>query len=283
MSMSAQAEQQLRDQLGHWDAVAEGWGRWLEWTERNFSPLTTWLAGACALRDGMRLLDVCCGAGYPALELARRVAPHGRVMATDLSPAMVRVAAQHAHATGVGNITFGAMGAEHLELEDDAFDTVTNAYGLMFCPEPPAAIAEAHRVLARGGTLALVTWDEPQKSPFMTTIRGAAERALALKTPPADGPGPFRFSSPAALRTLLESAGFSDVRVESLPMTFELASALEYLQLFTDYAWKAKVEALSSEAREEFRRAVEEAARPHAAPDGRLRLVATSLCTVGRK
>jgi len=50
-----------------------------------------------------------------------------------------------------------------------------------------------------------------------------------------------RVPNPKALELLLGEAGFSDVRVESVAMTLELASAAEYLQIFSDVAWKARV------------------------------------------
>ena len=79
-------------QRKHWDAVADGWAAWFDWTERNFAPLTEWLRDAAPWRAGSRVLDVACGAGYPALAAARAVQPGGRVVATDLSRQMIDVA-----------------------------------------------------------------------------------------------------------------------------------------------------------------------------------------------
>jgi hypothetical protein len=82
---------------------------------------------------------------------------------------------------------------------------------------------------------------------------------------------------------LLREAGFWDTRVESLPATFELASADEYFRVFRDVAWKARVASLSDADLARFREAVDEVARPYTdETTGRLRLVATSLCASGR-
>ena len=80
---------------------------------------------------------------------------------------------------------------------------------------------------------------------------------------------------PTQLESLLRDAGFSDVRVESISMTLELASAADYLQVFSDVAWKARVAALSEAdlagLKEEITRAVE----PYLdKTSGRLRLAA---------
>ena len=65
-------------------------------------------------------------------------------------------------------------------------------------------------------------------------------------------------------------------------MTLELASAAEYLQVFSDVAWKARVASLPDDRLARFREAIAEAARPYVV-DGRLKLVATSLCASGRR
>jgi len=278
----AQASAELKSQQrSHWDGVARGWGDWLDWTERNFAPVTSWLRTATAWTDATSLLDVACGAGYPVLSAAAEMRD-GRVSATDLSPEMIEVASRQARARGLGHIAFREMDSERLIFEDGLFQVVTHAYGLMFCSDPARATAEAYRVLAPGGRFGLVVWDEPSKSPFFTVIRGPAERALALQPPDPEAPGPFRLASAHHLRALLEGAGFTRVRVESVPATFECSSVEEYCQIFTDFAWKSKMATLTDEQRSQFHKAVGEAARSFL--DGaRLRLQATTLCASGCK
>jgi ubiquinone/menaquinone biosynthesis C-methylase UbiE len=66
------------------------------------------------LEPGMRVLDLACGTGDPALEIARRVGPHGRVTATDLSPQMLDECRKHASAAGIANMNFAVVDAENL-------------------------------------------------------------------------------------------------------------------------------------------------------------------------
>jgi enediyne biosynthesis protein CalE5 len=280
-SESSAAERVKAQQLKHWNDVAAGWAGWLEWTERNFVPVTDWLCDATVWRRGSHVLDVACGAGYPALVGAAAVQPDGRIVATDISPQMVMATRRRATALGLHNIEVVEMDAEHLRFGDNVFDAVTNAYGLMFCPDLARALSEAHRVLKPGGRAAFVTWDDRAKSPFFDTMLPIAAKFLSLAPPNLDAPGPFRLSAPSALESLLSRSGFKDVRVESRPMRIDCGSAAEYCQLFSDIAWKARIASLTEAAAAQFRESVADATRPYLEGD-RLRLVATSLCVTAR-
>jgi ubiquinone/menaquinone biosynthesis C-methylase UbiE len=267
-------------QTKHWDAVAAGWETWLDWTERNFAPVTRCLRDAAGWRPGARVLDVACGAGYPALAAARDVRPGGTVVGIDLSAGMVAAAARSAAAAGLDNVQFLEMDAEALRFADASFDAATNAYGLMFCPDLPRTLAEAHRVLKPGGHFAIAVWDEPSKSPFFSLIQGLAAARLSLAMPTSGAPGPFRLASAPALASQLTNAGFSAVRVDCCPAIFELASVDEYFQLFSDVAWKKRLQALPVEDVSRLRRDLAEAAQPFIV-GGCLRLPAATLCASG--
>ena len=269
-------------QVKHWDNVAGGWAAWLEWTERYFSPISEWFIEHAGWRPGVRALDVACGAGYPTFVGASRVSPGGMQVGIDISPRMIAAASERARSTGVHNVEFVEMDAEDLLFEEACFDAVTNAYGLMFCPDPARAVSETHRVLKSGGRLAIATWDEPVRSPFFTVMTSAAAPILALAVPEQDAPSPFRLASAARLEAMLLAAGFSAVHVESRSTVLEFTSVAQYCQIFTDVAWKSRIAALSDAEYEGFQDAVGYAARPFM-NDGRVVLAATSLCACGRK
>lgn len=267
-------------QKKHWNAVAGGWGTWLDWTSRNFQPIADWLGHAAPWQPGARVLDVACGSGFPALAAAAAVRPGGSVVAIDISPEMLAVAAARAQRGALDNVEFLEMDAERLKFSDGEFDAVSNAYGLMFSPDLPRAIAEARRVLRSQGRFLAVTWDEPARNPFFSVITSVAAPFLSIQLPAAGAPGPFRLSSVTEVESLLREAGFSGVRVDRVPMILELASADEYLQVFTDVAWKARVAALSDRDLVRLREAITEAVQPHLV-GGRVRLAASSLCAAG--
>ena len=269
-------------QKKHWNAVAGGWESWLDWTSRNFQPIADWLGHAAPWRPGTRVLDVACGSGFPALAAAAAVRPGGSVIAIDISPEMLAVAAARAPRDALDNIQFVEMDADRLMFSDGEFDAVTNAYGLMFSADLPRALAEARRVLKSTGRFLAVTWDEPLRNPFFSVITSVAAPFLSIQLPAAGAPGPFRLASATELESLLREAGFADVRVDRVPMTLELASADEYLQVFSDLAWKARVAALSDGDLARLREAIREAVQPHLV-GGRVRLLASSLCAAGSR
>lgn len=195
---------------------------------------------------------------------------------------MIDVAAERGRAAGLDNIEFVQRDGEDLQFDSQSYDAVTNAYGLMFCPDPPRALAEAHRVLIPDGRIALVTWDLPSQSAFFTVIRDVAAKFFVLREPAPDEPNPFRLASADMLRSMLEESGFSSVHIDRLTMTFECDSALDYCQIFKDYGWKSKIDALSSDDNAHFHQTVTEAMRPYEG-GGRLRLAATSWCVCAQK
>jgi ubiquinone/menaquinone biosynthesis C-methylase UbiE len=112
------------------------------------------------MTNGERVLDVACGTGLVAFEAARLVGAAGRVTGVDLSGKMVAAAQRRAADLGVANATFQRMDAQKLEFPDASFDVVVCALGLMYVPEPVAALSEMRRILRPGGRMIVAVWGE---------------------------------------------------------------------------------------------------------------------------
>ena len=270
-------------QTKHWNDVAPGWAARAEWTERNFAPLTAWLRAAGCWRAGSRVLDLACGSGYPAIAAALAVGPAGRVVAADISSEMLEAAASRARTMGLVNIEFVDQDAEALRFEADSFDAVTDTYGLMFCFDLARAMREMHRVVRPGGSAAIVVWDDVRNNPYFEVIFAAAGPLLGLAPPVPGAPGPFRLASANAIAALMHEAGFADVAIEHLPMTFVCDSVDDYIQMFSDFAFKSRMARLTGTDRARLRAAVTDLARPYVDERGGVRLLTTSLCAIGRR
>jgi len=271
-------------QRAQWRDAADAWDRYFEWYSRAFAPVMTWCADAIAAAPGMHVLDVAAGSGQPALAIAPRVQPSGTILGIDFSPEMVAVAERRARQAGASNVSFGTMDAEQLELPDASFDAVTCACGLIFFPDAHRALAEMRRVLKPGGRIAIVVWDQPLKSPFVTVGGGAVSRFHAPTPPNPNSPGAFRFAKPGVLERVLHDAGFGDVTIASVPMPIEFESTQEYWEMFTECAAgiKTKISMLSNEDQLKLRGLMDELAAPHIV-NGRLRLESMPLCAAARR
>lgn len=106
------------------------------------------------LRPGMRLLDCGHGPGSITIGLALAVAP-GETVGIDILPENVQLATSNAAAAGSTNLNFLRGDIFDLPFEDASFDAVFIHAVLQHLHDPAAAVAEAYRVLAPGGLIAI--------------------------------------------------------------------------------------------------------------------------------
>lgn len=103
--------------------------------------------GLLDLRPGERLVIIGCGTGADLPYVPEGV----RVLATDLTPAMLRQAQTHARP----GIDFRVMDGMALDLPDGSFDAAILHMVLEVIPDPARCLREAARVLRPGGRLAV--------------------------------------------------------------------------------------------------------------------------------
>ncbi len=84
-----------------WESAAPGWAKWEHVLADAFFHATDVLIDMARVRPGMRVLDLACGAGSQSIQVAKRVGPHGSVVATDISGIMLEHARRNAAAAGV--------------------------------------------------------------------------------------------------------------------------------------------------------------------------------------
>jgi demethylmenaquinone methyltransferase / 2-methoxy-6-polyprenyl-1,4-benzoquinol methylase len=111
---------------------------------------------------GDTVLDVACGTGAVALELARR---HGcRVVGIDQSPEMLAEGRRRVDAAGLGGrVELREGRAEDLPFGDEAFDGLTFTYLLRYVDDPAAAMRELARVVRPGGKIAMLEFSVPSR------------------------------------------------------------------------------------------------------------------------
>lgn len=172
-----------------------------------FSQWAPMVAGAAQIRPGQRVLDVACGTGILAREIARRIGSAGRVVGIDPGPGMIAVAKQLAPA-----IEWRAGVAESLPFPDQSFDAVVSQFGLMFFTDRRQALREMFRVLAPGGRLAVAVWDSLDNIPAFASEVALLERMAGRQAADALR-APFALGDRNDLTALFAEAGVAAAQV----------------------------------------------------------------------
>ena len=176
-------------------------------------------------RPGERVLDVACGTGAVARQVAPLVGPDGTVTGLDLSPAMLAVARGLPVGDGV-RIDWRAGSAQDLPFADGSFDLVLCQQGVQFFPNRNQAIREMRRVLVAGGRIGISASAGLDQQPVYAAINRTMERHTGL---PALAQ-PFSLGRAADLEALLAGAGFRDVVTETMTRPVHFASAARFIR-----------------------------------------------------
>jgi SAM-dependent methyltransferase len=200
-----------------WETKAAGYDRFFGTiTSRVIEPLLD----AAAVGSGSRVLDVATGPGYVAAAAARR---HASVVGLDISSAMVAMAAK-THP----EVDFRLGDVHDLPLPDGSFDAVVANFLILHLGRPEHGATELARVLAPGGSLALTTWDVPERARLFGLFLGAvADAGAAAPAAIPVGPDFFRFSHDDELDALLRDVGLEDRRVQTIAFEHDVATADE--------------------------------------------------------
>jgi SAM-dependent methyltransferase len=193
-------------EVAGWEPRARQYDRfWSDITGRSIEPL---LDAALVGRD-QAVLDLATGPGHVAAAAgARGAEPIG----LDVANSMIELA-RELHP----NIEFVKASAAALPFGDESFDAVVGNFVVLHVGEPERVAREIARVLRRGGSAALSTWDVPERTLIFEVVLGAIAETGAL--PPDDlPPGPpfFRFADDGEFSRLLTDAGLDAAEVRTI-------------------------------------------------------------------
>jgi demethylmenaquinone methyltransferase / 2-methoxy-6-polyprenyl-1,4-benzoquinol methylase len=177
-------------------------------------------ADRAELGGGDSALDVCCGTGDLAIELARRTGPTGRVVGCDFSERMLELARAKAAGAGFAGIEFEWADALELPYEDRTFDAVTVGFGVRNLADIERGIGELTRVLRPGGRLVILEITQPRRPPLswfhglwfdrivprLGTLAGDSDAYSYLPE------SVKRFPAPRDLATIMDGAGLEGIR-----------------------------------------------------------------------
>jgi SAM-dependent methyltransferase len=112
--------------------------------------------------------------------------------------------------------------------------------GLMFLPNFVNALGKIHQILLPGGKLAASVWYEPPRVPLISMPMSTARQYLQDPLLGRAVPGPFSLANVDALKKSIVKAGFTDIKSETITVTFEFDLAVEnsirtLLHIFVHY------------------------------------------------
>jgi len=161
------------------------------------------VADGARVQPGQRVLDVGCGTGVVARELAVRTGSGGRVVGVDPSPGMLAVAEQLAP-----DVEWREGVAESLPFPDGSFEAVVSQFALMFFNDRRQALREMLRVLTPGGRLAVAVWDALDTMPAYVSEVALLERLAGRQAADALR-APFVLGNHDDLATLFSDVGMA--------------------------------------------------------------------------
>jgi SAM-dependent methyltransferase len=219
------------------DAIAPTWERRRAEVEAISRPAREWMLRELRPRDGDTVLELAAGVGETGFDAAAIIGDTGRLITTDVSPAMLEAARRRGARLGVANVEYRVMDAERIDLDDDSVDGVLCRFGYMLMADPAAALAETRRVLRPGGRLSLAVWGTLEQNPLFGLAGVSLFRRGHIPAPePPPAPGPFSMASAERTEGLLRGAGFSEVRTEAVPGWIVVPGVDAYLSLIADTA-----------------------------------------------
>ena len=211
-----------------WESAAEAWDRWAPLLGRWLGPATEAMLDMAGIGRGARVLDVAAGAGEQTLQAARRAGPEGYVLATDISPAILRHAREAARKAGLANVETRELdGERHEVLPEGSFDAAISRVGLIYFPDQQRALSGIRKALKAGGRFATITYSTPDKNPFFSVPVGIIRRRAKLPPPLPGQPGPFSLGAEGVLEKALQQAGFREVEVRRIDSPVRLPTAAE--------------------------------------------------------
>jgi len=172
-------------------------------------------ADLAALEPGDSALDVACGTGDLAIELARRVGAGGEVIGTDFAEEMLERARAKAP-----ELAWEWGNALELPYASGRFDAATVGFGARNFSDLDRGLAEMARVVKPGGRVVVLEITTPRRPPLSTFYSVWFDRVVPLIGRLTGEEEAYtylpssvrRFPAPDGLAGAMQRAGLGDIR-----------------------------------------------------------------------
>ena len=176
------------------------------------------------LAPGDSALDICCGTGDLALELARRVTPGGHVVGCDFSEPMLDLAREKATGRGADGVRFEWADALQLPYDGERFDALTVGFGVRNLADLDRGLREMARVLKPVCRAVILEITTPTRPPLSVFFSLWFDRIVPLLGAFSSNPEAYSylpesvrsFPDPRGLAEKMDAAGFEQIRYSVL-------------------------------------------------------------------
>jgi ubiquinone/menaquinone biosynthesis C-methylase UbiE len=178
--------------------------------------------------EGDKAVDVGCGFGDTAIQIAKRVGPEGSVLGMDCCKAFLEFARADAKAADIGNVTFVDADVQSYPFEP-IYDFCFSRFGTQFFENPVAGLRSMRSSLKPGGIMTMIVWRAIDDNPWL----GMPKQVILQHLPPPGddartcGPGPFSMADQEMVTKQLEIAGYDDIRFERIDAPLMVGNTLD--------------------------------------------------------
>jgi ubiquinone/menaquinone biosynthesis C-methylase UbiE len=190
----------------------------------QFEAIAADLVRRLPVRPKGDVLELACGTGIVTERLRARVDSSFRIVATDISEAMLAYARNKVK----GRIDWRKADAAALPFKDETFGALVCGLGVMFVPDKKKLCGEVRRVLLEGGALLFNVWDRLERNPQGKATAEVFERLFPGDPEMQFASVPYGFADHDLIRRHLDEARFGDVRIDPLAIQIKAASARAY-------------------------------------------------------
>lgn len=177
------------------------------------------------VREGDRVVDVGCGFGDTAIQLAERVGPSGFVTGIDCCDAFLDWGRDDARSRGIDNVEFINADVQTHPFNGDR-DFCFSRFGTQFFENPVAALRNMRTSLKPGGTMTMIVWRTVDDNPWLGVPK---QIVLDFLPPPGEdarscGPGPFSMADQEMVTKQLEIAGYGNIEFERIDAPLQVGN-----------------------------------------------------------
>lgn len=192
------------------------------------SPFGKLLLDNVPMHEGMEVLDVGCGAGFPILELAHRLGNSSKLTGLDSWTSGLARAQWKADQMGLQNVDLIFGDGAKMPFGNDQFNLIVSNLGVNNFDNPEATLHECHRVLKRMGKLCLTTNLKGHFREFYSSFESTLKELGMTELLPKLHLQEQHRGTDESVRELIENAGFSILKMvkDRFHMRFVDGSAL---------------------------------------------------------